>query len=82
MKADLLPGERVVRFDGPSRCDGWSNRLFKGRARRIVSRRRSQVVRQRSAKPPSPVRIRAAPFLTGAVGVAGNDIPPFICCAP
>jgi hypothetical protein len=26
MKADLLPGERVGRFDGPSRCDGWRKR--------------------------------------------------------
>ena len=61
VRVGLLPGECVVRFDGPSRCDGWRKRSSKGRARRIVSRRRSQVVRQRSAKPPSPVRIRAAP---------------------
>ena len=30
MKGDLLRGECVVRFDGPSRCDGWRKRLFKG----------------------------------------------------
>ena len=28
VKADLLPGECVVRFDGPSRCDGWRKRSF------------------------------------------------------
>ena len=70
-----LVGQRGCSSAGRAQpCQGWGRRFESGHplplsvscGHFLIHRRHSQVVRQRSAKPPSPVQIRVPPFTPSA----------------